>query len=162
MAKKNCIDCHSDCTQLISDYCVEYTGPSFECIDLNEGSFTDPVFYAEAFQKLAAGFCTFLEENKVDLDCLYENGDFTVPVKEAVEEIIDKLCNLSTDDIESRAGTYAIGTNSSTCSAKLTNRTLNWGLTNFKEGSKFTWSFANALSNLPEDYQTVSVEVGKR
>jgi hypothetical protein len=156
----SCINCNGECTQLISDACVRYEGEAFECFDLREGTFDDPVFYNEAFEKLATGFCNFLEQNKVDLSCLYDgSGNPTAPVKEAVERLIFKVCNLSTDDISSRASSYAVGSNSSICGAKLLNRSLEWSTTNFVEGTKFTYSFGNAVSNLPADYSVNSVNV---
>ena len=155
-----CINCNGECTQLISDGCVRYEGEAFECIDLNEGTFDNPVFYREAFDKLASGFCDFLAQNNVDLSCLYDgDGNPTAPVKEAVEKLIAKVCNLSTDDIQATASSYAVGSNSSVCGAKLLNRSLNWATTNIDTATQFTYNFSNAVSNLPDNYSVNNVSV---
>lgn len=137
-----------------------YEGEAVKCIDLREGTFDDPVFYREAFDKLTKGLCDFLENNNVDLKCLFDDcGEPIVPVKDAVEKIIDKLCNLTTDDISSTASSFCVGNNATTCGARLLNRHLKWSTTNFEEGTRFTYDFSEAIANLPEGYSVSSIEV---
>lgn len=156
----DCINCKGQCTQLISDACLRYEGEAKKCLNLREGSFDDPVFYREAFDALADKFCEFLENNNVDPSCLYDrSGSTSVPVKEAVELLISKVCSLSTDDISATASSYAVGANSSICGAKLLNRGIEWSTTNYEAGIRFTYNFSNAASNLPPDYIVNNVNV---
>lgn len=94
--------CDNECYERIKDGCVRWTGPSIPCINIESGKYYDEVIF-----NLATALCDLVSDS-VSLECLFDNtcGEKLVPVPEAVQKIIDKVCQLDTSDIIYEGDTY--------------------------------------------------------
>ena len=150
----NCKTCSPTCFNQVSDGCVYWTGPSIPCVGIQKGHSYDIAVVA-----LAEKLCEQIDQ-RADLACLLESQDSSlVPIPEAVQALIDRICSLNADQITTDASLFCIGENSSNCSAKLVNKTFNYSFSANDTYTNFNWDLSNAVNALPSGYDVLSSSV---
>jgi len=138
------------------DGCVEWTGPSIPCCDIKNGE-----YYDTAIVKLANTLCDHIEASKANLGCLYDNcHDIVVDLPVAVSKIIDKLCNLNTDDVANTASLGCLSTaGNSIYSSTIPNKSMTYSTVGLKDGVQVIYNMGGIIEELPSDYKMASSRV---
>lgn len=145
-----------DCFPQVSDRCVLWTGPDIECVGIKNGE-----SYSYNIVVMAEKLCEYINQ-KVDLQCLYKNDcnscEATVKIPEAVQTLINKICNLTSDDIIHNGTLYCLSENLSSKSSLMDGRTFNMSVAP-STGNKTTvfYDLTPALVDLPEGISFSSV-----
>ncbi len=146
---KDCIGC--GCMEEHGDECIIYTGPDMEIVNVYNGFRYSQVTMA-LIERLR-----FLLDQKVSLHCLYTNScntcDPVVPVPEAVQILIDKICTLTSADIIHSGPLYCLGGNSmSVDGVSLLGRGYQYFVEPATVGSSFGYDMSSGISGLPAGY----------
>ena len=153
----NLQSCKPECLKEVYDGCVQWTGPSIPCAGIETGE-----YYDEAIVKLATTLCDHINNAKADLQCLYDGSSDSrvVDLPEAVQKTIDKLCNLTSNDVAATSSLFCIGDNASVYAAALGGKTVSWGVVPSKSNVQFTYDFNEAIAGLDSaNYQLNKVDV---
>lgn len=143
-----CLDCRKNCLQPVSDYCVQYTGPTIAAVGIENG-----MWYDQLTVQLANTLADYINTT-VNLSCLYDNTcgscDPDALVPDAVQIIIEKLCSLTTDDFVYTGSMYCIGAGSiSAEGSKLTGRGFNYSGSQVGNSTSLAVDLAIATADLP-------------
>lgn len=152
------INCRNNCLSPTTDSCVEYTGQDIDVVGIKGG-----MYYDELIVNLANSLASHIE-SKVELKCLYDNTcgncEPFVKIPEAVRSIINKLCALTSDDIEYKGSLYCIGNGSMSSEAViLLGRSFNYSVSTTPSGSSISYNLNDSIKNLPEGYALGSTRV---
>lgn len=116
--------CSPQCLKTLSGVCVAYTGKSIPCIGIKQGENYDSVV-----TQLAERLCKIIEDNRIDLQCLFT--DHTVDLQtipDAIRIIIDILCNLKDIDIRATSDLSCISENTSKAAASITHHAMTFSI----------------------------------
>lgn len=148
-----CKTCSPTCFNQVSDGCVYWAGPSIPCVGIQRGH-----SYDIAIASLAEKLCEKISEN-ADLKCLLDGADTVVPIPDAVQAIIDRICSLNASQITTDASLFCVGENSSNCSAKLVNKTFSYSFSANDTYTNFNWDLSSVTNSLPSGYSVMSYSV---
>lgn len=140
-----------NCLNPVFDTCVVWTGSDMPFFGIKYGE-----KYSVAIIKLATALQTYAEK-KVSLKCLYtgecDNCTPIVLIPKAVQVIIDKLCALTTNDIENVGNLACLGaTTLSPEAAKLLNRPFKSVVQPTSSGASVSFDYMEAIANLPSGH----------
>ena len=150
-----CLNC--GCMEEHSDKCVIYTGPDFPLVNLK---------YGERYDAVTVDLANKLVEiisQRADLQCLISDTCNTcsplVPIPEAVQVIINKLCTLTSADIAYTGSMYCIGGQSTSSDAvKLLGRGYQFYVEPAETGTSVGFDLTSAVANLPSGYSIGKVK----
>ncbi len=147
---------NTKCLEQVLDGCVRWTGPSIPCCGIENGE-----FYSDAVVKLANTLCDHIENATANLGCLYDGCDGpVVELPIAVSKLIDKICNLTTDNIANAASLGCLSTaGNSVYSSTIPNKTIVYSTVGLKDGVQIVYNMAGIISELPSDYALSTVSV---
>ncbi len=145
----SCLNC--GCIEEHGDKCILYTGPDIQVVGIFNGQRYDAITIALA-EKLRE-----LIEQRVNLQCLYSGTcntcDPEVPIPEAVQVVIDKLCALTASDISYKGQIFCLGNDSISVDAiNLLGRGYQYFVEPAEVGTAFGFDLTQALVGLPSGY----------
>lgn len=152
----DCVNCKNDCLQEITDKCIRWVGEAIPHLGIEKG-----MYYDQAVIKFAQSYCDFSTAT-YDLHDLQTNKDErSVTLPDAISIIVDRLCNLSTDNLK-YTGSSCLSQRSnsiSTNGAKLLNRGFDYSIVPTDCGFNLEYDMGSAINNLPEGYSLDNVQV---
>lgn len=154
----DCVNCDERCFgNTTQSNCVVWNGPDIECVGIKKGQYLN-----DSVASLAEKLCEKLDR-RVDLKCLYTNNcdncSKTVEVEPAVQVLIDKICNLTSEDIEYTGNLYCLGESSiSPYAAELSGKNFTYGNAITGNSSNVFFDFADAVSDLPSGFSLGSTQ----
>ena len=143
----NCGDCMFDEK---TDTCVIYTGENYPRFGIVSG---------QKYSQLTISLLSELEkymDQTTNLKCLCDDScnEFNVKIPEAVQVIVDKLCNLSSKDINYSGQKYCIGNGSISSDAiKLLGKSFNYTIDSALNGTSIYYDLSGVGKSLSSDYR---------
>lgn len=157
---KICKDCKPDCLLEVPGGCLPYTSSeAMPCVEIKSALEEDSDIQANLI-KIGKAFCTFIDNNTVDLSCL--QGDLESPLQQsyvAVNKLIEFACNLDTDSIGTNANLYCLADGISLSAAEIKNKSFTWSTQGLSDGVNFTYNLSETVDNLPTGFTLNSVSV---
>lgn len=146
-----CTDCKNNCLETHVDKCLLYTGKDFDKLNIKSQQYYDVVIVnlLEELERIC--------EEKVDLACIYtgdcDNCDREVSIPKAVQSIINKLCKLTSSDIEYEGEKYCIGDSSISRGAiNLLGKPLKYSVQTSNSGTSISYDLTELTSELDTSY----------
>lgn len=145
-------DCKNNCLEEHSDICIQYTGPTIERFNVENGQYYNKVIVSILDE------LTGIVSRKVDLSCIYTNEcdkcEPSVEVPQAVQLIIEKLCRLTDEDVKYTGDRYCIGDSSiSSGAVYMLGKNFTYNVTPVVNGTSIAYDLTSIVKSLPNDYR---------
>lgn len=153
-----CKDCNSSCAENVADSCIVWTGASIPILKIEKGK-----AYSTNIVNLANELVKVVEAT-ANLKCLFNGcGEVEVDIPTAVQILIDKICEISTDDIINKSSMNCIsGGASSAESTYFLGRNSLISTSPTATGGNFVYDATEVTSGLPDEYTISRVNVTVR
>src|SRR5690606_28584779 len=140
--------------------CVLDRGPEVPYFDLQDWKFEDKVSLQENLYKVALGSQDYFLRNRVSLGCYVgEAGQQESDPGPAVALLLNKMCNLNTDDLRIANVMSCLGNTGSIYSRILGNRYASLNISGTKTGGVINYNLSDVVDNLPEGYVVASIKI---
>jgi len=143
-----CLNCNYTCIDDTPDGCLLYTGPDFPRFNIKSGEYYNKIIvnFLEEINKYV--------EQKVQLNCLYNDSCDEVDIPEAIQIIIDKLCMLTSADIKYTGNKYCIGNKTISGDAvSLLGKHFTYKVEPAITGTSITYDLNEIIKNLPSTHK---------